>query len=107
MFEALAGGPFAPATEAGRLEGFPHMSDDLAFFQTGDFSNLFECDAVCPGGPNDPIGAVLGWLGLFDPGYGKFGLLGLHQSILNTQPSSRFEWGKPSAYSTRDQVLSE
>jgi hypothetical protein len=34
-------------------------------------------------------------------------LLGLHQSILNTQPSSRFEWGKPSAYSTRDQVLSE
>ena len=79
MFEALAGGSFTPATEAGWLERFPHMSDDLAFLQTGDFTNLFECDAVSPGGPNDPIGAVFGWFGLFNPGHGKFGLLGFHR----------------------------
>lgn len=107
MLEALTGGSFTPATEAAWLEGFPHVGDNLAFLQTGDFSNLFECDAVRPGGPNDPVGAVFGWLGLFNPGYGKFGLLGFHQLILMIQPSSRFEWGKPGAYSTRDQALSE
>ena len=79
VFEALAGGPFAPTTEAAWFEGFPHMCDDLAFLQTRDFANLFEGDAVGPGGPNDPIGAVLGWFGLFNPGYGKLGLLGFHQ----------------------------
>jgi len=79
VLEALAGGPFAPATEAAWLERFPHMSDDLAFLQTRDFANFLESDAVGPGGPNDPIGTVLGWLGLFNPGYGKFGLLGFHQ----------------------------
>ena len=31
VFEALAGGPFAPTTEAARFEGFPHVGDDLAF----------------------------------------------------------------------------
>ena len=79
VFEALAGGPFAPTTEAAWFEGFPHVCDDLAFLQTRDFANFFEGDAVGPGGPNDPIGTVLGWLGLFNPGYGKFGLLGFHQ----------------------------
>ena len=72
MLEALAGGSFAPATEAAWLERFSHMSDDLAFLQTRDFTNFLESDAVGPGGPNDPIGTVLGWLGLFNPCYGKF-----------------------------------
>ena len=58
------------------------MGDDLAFLQTGDFTNFFEGDAVGPRGPNDPVGTVLGWLGLFNPGYGKFGLLGFHRMIL-------------------------
>ena len=82
MLEALTGGSFTPATEAAWLERFPHVGDDLAFLQTGDFTNFFEGDAVGPRGPNDPVGTVFGWLGLFNPGYGKFGLLGFHRMIL-------------------------
>jgi len=78
VFEALACGPFAPSSETAWLKGFSHVNDDLAFVQTGNFSNFLKGDAVGPGGPNDPIGAVLGWLGLFDPGDGKFRLFRTH-----------------------------
>ena len=78
MFEALACGPFAPSSETAWLKGFSHVNDDLAFVQTGNFSNFLKGDAVGPGGPDDPVVAAFWWLGFFDPGDGKIRLLGFH-----------------------------
>ena len=81
MFEALACGPFAPSSETAWFKGFSHVNDDLAFVQTGNFSNFLKGDAIGPGGPDDPVVAAFGWLGFFDPGDGKFRHFGFHGSL--------------------------
>ena len=79
VLEALPGGSCAPATEAAWFERLPHVGDDLAFFQARYLTNFLEGDAVGPGGPDDPVGTALGWLGLFDSGDREIGLLGFHR----------------------------
>ena len=81
VLDALGGGTLAPETKAGGLERFSHVSDDLAFGKTGDFSDFLKGDPVGPGSPDDPIRTILRGLGFFDPGNWTVGLLGLHSNI--------------------------
>ena len=79
VFEALAGGPFAPSSETAWLKGFSHVSDYLAFIQSGNFLDFLKGDAISPGRPNDPVVAAFGWLGFFDPGDGEVRLFRAHE----------------------------
>ena len=78
VFEALAGGPFAPSSETAWFERFSHMCDDLVFVQPGNFSNFLKGDTVGPAGPDDPVVAAFGWLGFFYPGDGEVRLFRIH-----------------------------
>ena len=78
MLDALGGGPFAPKSKAGGLEGFSHMVDYLALGQSGNFTNLLKSNSVRPGSPNNPVGAIFRGLRFFDPGHRIAGLFGFH-----------------------------
>ena len=81
VLDALGGGTLAPETKAGGLERFSHVSDDLAFGKTGDFSDFLKGDPVGPGSPDNPIRTVFGGLRFFDSGNWTVRLLGFHNSM--------------------------
>ena len=80
MLDALGGGPFAPKSKAGGLEGFSHMVDYFALGQSGNFTNLLKSNSVRPGSPNNPVGAIFRGFRFFDSGHRIAGLFRIHHS---------------------------
>ena len=78
VLDALGGSTLAPKAEAGGLERFSHVGDDLAFGKAGYFADFLEGDPVGPGSPDNPVRAILGWFRFFDSGNWTVRLLELH-----------------------------
>ena len=71
MLNAVVRGALPPTPKAPWLERFPHSSYDFFLGQTGDFLDFFKGCSICPSSPNDPIRAILGWLGFLKLGNGS------------------------------------
>ena len=67
VLDALGGGTFAPEAETGGLERFSHVGNYLTFGKAGDFTNFLKGDPICPGSPDNPVWAILGWFRFFYP----------------------------------------
>ena len=78
VLDTLGGGTFAPQSKAGGFERFSHVGNHLAFGKAGNFSDFLKGDPVSPGSPDNPVRAILGGLGFFDPGNWAVGLFRLH-----------------------------
>ena len=78
VLNTLGGCTFAPEAKAGGLERLSHVGDHLALGKAGNFADSFTGDPVSPGSPDNPVWAILGGLGFFDPGNWTVGLFGLH-----------------------------